>query len=236
MNSKSINAVFAASAIAVAGLAATASNAATIAFEQITNNTGLDASSQMVVEVTDGSNAGDSGAIFNFSAVTGALSSFTMAELYWSDLSGIFVPPPVELSSSAGVNMTEGTANPGNLPSGNTASPAFVATSMLVADAAPGNANGIDIGEFYEVFIKYDTGYTFADVLADLGDGDLRLGIHVRSHNGGGSESYVGGGPCDPITQICSPGVTEVPLPAGLPLLFAALGSVGILARRKKSS
>ena len=41
---------------------------------------------------------------------------------------------------------------------------------------------------------------------------------------------------CDPFTQICDPPVTVVPLPAGLPLLLAALGSIGILARRKKAA
>ncbi len=39
---------------------------------------------------------------------------------------------------------------------------------------------------------------------------------------------------CDPITEICGPPVNEVPLPAGLPLLLAGLGAMGILSRRKK--
>lgn len=204
-------------ASAILAVSASVAAAVPINMTQITSNTGLDASSQMVIDVTDGGTA----AIFDISAVAGALSSFTMAEIYW-DADDVLAPPVTEISSSAGVNMNEGAANPGNLPAGNSISPPFTVTAGLLADAAPGNANGIDIGESYVVSLGYATGVSFADLLAAFADGTARIGIHVRSHNGGGSESYVSTGEMSPV-----------PLPAAGWLMIAALGGVAALRRRK---
>ncbi|MFD3191421.1 cistern family PEP-CTERM protein [Sedimentitalea sp. HM32M-2] len=48
----------------------------------------------------------------------------------------------------------------------------------------------------------------------------------------GGSEK-IGSGDCDPITQICGPPVSQIPVPASLPLMISALG-VGVLINRRR--
>lgn len=203
--------------VAAFGLSAGGASAVTVPMGLITNNTGLDASSQIVVDVSDGGST----AIFDISAIAGTLTSFTIAEIYW-DADSVLAPPVVELGSSAGVNMIEGSANPGDLPAGNSITPMFDVTTGLLTDAAPGNANGIDIGEFYRVSLGYAAGADFNALLAALVDGSARIGIHVRSHNGDGSESYVSAAP--------------VPLPAAGWLLIAGLGGLALVRRRKAAA
>ena len=41
---------------------------------------------------------------------------------------------------------------------------------------------------------------------------------------------------CDPVTDVCGPPVTDIPLPASLPLLLAGLGVTGYVARRKQKA
>ncbi|MEX0339510.1 MAG: VPLPA-CTERM sorting domain-containing protein [Arenibacterium sp.] len=41
---------------------------------------------------------------------------------------------------------------------------------------------------------------------------------------------------CDPVKDICGPPVTQVPVPASLPLMMGALGIVGFVARRRRNA
>ena len=56
-------------------------------------------------------------------------------------------------------------------------------------------------------------------------DGSARIGIHVRSHNGGDSESYVTG----------PPPPAPVPIPAAGWLLIAGMGGLVVMRRRARA-
>ncbi|NUN98546.1 MAG: PEP-CTERM sorting domain-containing protein, partial [Candidatus Omnitrophica bacterium] len=74
-------------------------------------------------------------------------------------------------------------------------------------------------GEWLGVGFNLLSGKTFADVLADIADGDLRIGIHVQGFRNGGSESFVNNG--------------VVPEPATVGLLAAGLLSLAAGRRRR---
>jgi hypothetical protein len=59
-------------------------------------------------------------------------------------------------------------------------------------------------------------GGTFADILAELTNGDLRIGLHVQGFTGGGSESFVNN-----------------PIPEPTTALLFGLGLAGLAARRR---
>ena len=55
----------------------------------------------------------------------------------------------------------------------------------------PVQPNGVNPGESLGITFNLAGGGTFDDVLAELGDGTLRVGIHVQAFDTGGSESFV---------------------------------------------
>ena len=74
---------------------------------------------------------------------------------------------------------------------------------------------------------------TYADTIAAMGTGDLRIGLHVPAiAPQGGSDSYINGGPsADPF---CTTNCTTVP-DGGMTisLLGMAMAGLGFVARRK---
>lgn len=213
-------------AAALAGVFAVspmAAHAVSVSFERVTSNASADASSQIQLDVTDGG----AGALFDFGVITGANPAPSLAEIYFSDLASIFVSPltQADIITQVGTNYTAGVANPGNLPGANNASPPFNVTPGLLADPLRANSNALQVGDDLVIRLNYMVGSGFADALAALVDGSLRVGVHVRSLLGGQSDSFVS----------APPSVSEVPLPATLPLLFAALGGFAYVARKKKA-
>lgn len=203
---------------AVFALGASAASAVTISFERITSNSTIDGSNQLSLEATDDG----ARALLEFTAVSGLQNGLSITEIYFSDLAGIFTPPPVIVSQSAGLSYEAGGVNtPGNVPGGMTASPAFVTTAGLVAQANGNNATGINVGEVLVLGLNFASGFTFDDLLAALTSGEFRVALHVRSLNQGESDSFVN----TPLSPI--------PLPAGLPLLGLGLGALALLRRRK---
>jgi hypothetical protein len=201
--------------LAVLGVGLTAvlaarAQAVTYSFFCISNNLAGDCAigeAQMTVDVTD---PGGGQVDFTFSNSGPAASSIT--DVYWDDgaLLGI-----ATLTNGAGVDFSMG-CSPGDLPAGNTVN--FTTTVGFCADSdPPTQPNGVNPGETLIVTFNIQGGMTFADVLADLADGTLRVGIHVQGYATGGSESLV-----------------NVPEPGTLALL--GLGFLGMATLRRRAA
>jgi hypothetical protein len=150
---------------------------------------------------------------FQFHNAGPAASSIT--DVYFDDAEdGALFQLSLLLEQSPFVDFEPG-ATPGNLPGANEASPPFVTTDGFSADSeAPTQPRGVNPGESLGILFSLRPGSSFADVLAHLEDGSLRIGIHVQGFAGGGSESFV-----------------SVPEPGAFALV--ALGLLGLGARAR---
>lgn len=208
-------------AAAALAFATAQAGAVTIGFDRITSNSSADASSQLSAEITDNG----TGVLISFLVSDGANPGANITEIYFSDLLMLFSPPPSIFSQSAGVSFEVGGSNtPPELPSANNASPAFVTTAGLVAEASGNNATGLTVGETLILALTYSSGVDFSDVLAALSGGDFRIGLHVRSLLKGESDAFVSTPP------------SEVPLPAAAWLMIAGLSGLGFASRRKAAA
>ncbi|MCH9022483.1 MAG: PEP-CTERM sorting domain-containing protein [Planctomycetes bacterium] len=109
-------------------------------------------------------------------------------------------------------------ASPPDLPGGNTLSPPFeVSLGFLIEGGAPPSKKGIGPGQSLSIMFDLINGGTLADVLDELDDGTLRIGIHVIAFADKGSESFV-----------------NVPEPATVLLL--GLGSLALIRLRRRRS
>ena len=86
-------------------------------------------------------------------------------------------------------------------------SPKAVTPAWPVANVAPAQPNGVNPGESLGIVFDLIGGQAFADTIAALADGGLRIGIHVQGFEDGGSESFVNNGPTEPGT------IAEPPAP-----------------------
>lgn len=186
-------------------LSATPSAAATLGFGCISNNSPANctiAEAQLAVDVTD---AGGGQVLFTFTNLGPAASSIT--DVYFDDGSLLAI---ALVNNVPGVDFSQ-LASPSNLPAGNMASPPFETTAGFSADSnPPTQPNGVNPGETLSIHFTLQGIQTYSDVLAELSDGRLRIGIHVQGFADGGSESLV-----------------NVPEPASIALLgLAALAFV----------
>lgn len=208
-------------AVALCTLAVVATQAqadiATYTFFNITNNGNPDVGTQLQMQVLSDSEAGflgDPGQVqFNFTVLPGPEFA-TIAAVYFDD--GI-LETLTGLVNGAGVSFTEDAVDPvspPDLPGGQSIFPVFDVTDNFAADSDAGQggiANGIDPGELLSILFDVDDG--FDGVIANLGSGDLRVGLHVqRIGEFSGSDSYV-----------------NVPLPGAV-----LLGMLGLAAAGRK--
>ncbi|HEY3242743.1 MAG TPA: hypothetical protein VGM03_05260 [Phycisphaerae bacterium] len=174
--------------------------------------------SQLFFEVTAATVGGNSGVKFHFTNTGPAASSIT--DIYFDDghllnLASVTNGPSVLFYQQ----QTGNPVTPGNLPGGSTLNPPFVATQGFSADSNPPvQPNGVNPGEWVDIFFTLKNGATLADVIADLAAdpnawNSLRVGIHVQGFDNGGSESFVN-----------NPAPVPVPAPAA-----AGLGALGLL-------
>ena len=162
--------------------------AVTLGFGCISNNSAADCAAgeaQVTVDVAD---AGGNQISFTFENAGPVASSIT--DVYWDDggvLAGIF-----SITNTPGLVAFSSPADPGNLPAANDAPPPFQTTPGFSADSdSPVQANGVNPGEQLVVIFDLLSGKTFADAIADLTDGDLRIGVHVQGFASEGGESFV---------------------------------------------
>jgi hypothetical protein len=185
----------------------------TYGFGCVTNSIAADCNAgqaQLSVDVTD---PGGGTIAFTFHNAGPAASSIT--DVYWDDgtLLSIFV-----ITNTAGQVEFSAGATPPDLPGGNNASPAFQTTAGLSADSdAPVQPNGVNPGESLTVTFVLIGGQTFADAITALGNGNLRVGIHVQGFATGGSESFVN---------------TPIPEPGTLALVAGGVLALAVKRRR----
>jgi len=218
-------------AIAAVALLVMATPASALTFDCITNNNAVDCTTgedQFSVTVVD---EGGSQVTFVFEN-SGPLAS-SITDVYFDDgtLLGI-----ASITNGPGVDFEQG-ASPGDLPGGNNANPPFEATAGFTADSEPPTQpNGVNPDEFLGITFDLIEGMDFADVLAALDDGSLRIGIHAQGFADGGSESFVccegGGG------NGGGGGTQQIPEPGSLALLGSGLlglaVATGTWTRRRK--
>lgn len=212
---------------------AVAGHATTLGFDAITNNSSQNIAigeAQLSVSVTS-YNANQ--VLFTFYNVGSAACSIT--DIYFDNGS----PAKTFLNMAGLIDKDNGSggdagvdfsplASPNNLPGGNSISPAFKTSSGLSADSdSPVSGNGVNPGEKLGVILNLLSGKNFNSVLAALGSGDLRIGIHVQSFKNGKSESFINKKPG---------GSMVVPEPTTMGLLAAGLVSLTATRRRRHSA
>jgi uncharacterized protein (TIGR03382 family) len=140
---------------------------------------------QVSVDVTD---PGGDQITFTFANTGAAASSIT--DVYWDDRGGTLLGI-ASITNVLGVSFAS-PADPANLSGANNASPPFETTPGFSADSdAPTQQNGVNPGEQLIVTFDLTSGSTFADVVADLTDGELRIGVRVQGFASDGGESFV---------------------------------------------
>ena len=171
--------------LAVPWLSSSPARGLTLGFGCVTDNLASDCAvgeAQLTVDVSD---PGGGQVLFTFHNSGPGAASIT--DVYFDDGSLLAIasivdaPPQVVFSPFA---------SPGNLPGGSDASPPFVSTFSADSDP-PVSGSGVNPGESLGILFDLQGGQAFADVLDDLADGTLRIGIHVQSFATGGSESFV---------------------------------------------
>ena len=179
---------------------ATEARAELFGFGRITSNTpgaeGSTIGAQLCVDVTD---PGDDHVLFTFYnnhpsdpefQNAPAISSSIM-EIYFDD--GALFGIADIINDGLLTTFVGGSANPGELPSGENLEPEFETTAGFLADAGKGGpTNGVNPGESVGIVFDLQSGMNFDDVMKaiyagfELEEGDdpkgtLRIGMHVIS-------------------------------------------------------
>jgi len=161
----------------------------------------------LLMDVTDGFE------IAEFTFYNNSTVACSMARIYFDD--GTLLGITSMESSGPGVKFSEIIyPGPDNLPGAELLDPPFVANRgfSIGGDAAPPHKGIDNPGEWLKVTFGLINGGTLDDVIDELYDGTLRVGVHVIAFPDGSSES-------------------AVPEPATIALL--GLGALALLRKRR---
>jgi len=190
-------------------------SAATYGFTCITSGlpcTTVGNTDQILVDITNP--AGDQ-VRFLFTNDAGGLDT-TVSNIYW-DSSLLSYASPTIVGGPGTDFVANG--NPPDLPVGNTLAPPFV-SDFNVSATPPDPANGIGLGEQLAVTLMLAPSVSFQQFLASIGD-ESRIGINLVAFGG------------SLVIESGDPGMTVIPVPAALPLMFAGLLGMFAVARRR---
>jgi hypothetical protein len=186
--------------------------ATTYNFTVVENNSALDFSNQLRVEVAEAVG----GASFTFFNDVGIQSS--IAAIYFDDLTPRMFIDPIKISGQSSGVKFKNTGAPPNLPGGQQI--AFYADD---ANSVKGPVtNGVDAQGEYISFLGLWAGSntSFINLLSAMDSGAFRVGVHLRALPDGQSETYV------------TP--SAVPLPAAVWLFGSALFGFMMVSNRRK--
>ncbi len=212
----------------------------TLGFVNISNNDIADAAigeAQLFVDVDDLGNPAGTSVLFTFRNEGPLASSIT--DVYFDDGNTlVLLGPPVLIDADDGVGGDAGVdfsllADPSNLPSANDAVPDFVTTTGFSADSDSPNVPANGVNPFESLGVEFDilSSFDVSDVLTDLGNGDLRIGIHVQAFAGDGSESFINTPPGPP-----GGGGGEIAEPASIAIWsLLGLGGLAMTWHRRRS-
>jgi len=201
-------------AFAAAVLAAAPTRAVEIGFDCLTQNIPGDCTigeSQFRVTLSD-----QGSGVVRFHFKNWGPEASVLSEVYFDDGSLLTLSTVID---GPGVDF-EPDANPPDLPGGQNAVPPFQVTEGFLAQSVPSpEMNGAGPTEWVAIEFTLQGGQTIADVIADLTDGDLRIGIHVIGFASGGSESFIN---------------TPIPEPGTAALVGGGLLGLASLRRRHR--
>jgi hypothetical protein len=199
-------------ALAAVLLAAAPACAVEIGFDCLTQSLPGDCAigeSQFRVTLSD-----QGGGVVRFHFKNWGPQASVLSEVYFDDGSLLALSSVID---GPGVDF-ERDASPPNLPGGQNAVPPFQVTEGFLAQSVPSPVmNGAGPTEWVAIEFTLQGGQTIADVITELTNGDLRIGIHVIGFASGGSESFIN---------------TPIPEP-GTGLLFSA-GLLGLASLRRR--
>jgi len=145
------------------------------------DNPGVD----LLMDVTDGFE------IVEFTFYNNSTVDCSIARMYFDD--GTLLDINSIESSGPAVKFNQIYPGPGNLPGGELLDPPFVADLefSIGSETAPPHKGIDNPGEWLKVTFDLINGGTLDDVIGELGDGTLRVGMHVIAFPDGSSESAV---------------------------------------------
>ena len=164
----------------------------TYGFYNITNNSAANAATgELQLSVVVIEKEADDLVGFKFTNVGSA--DCVITEIYFQDGSILEFASIDE--SLLGVDFKEdevGDVSPKNLPGGKSIDPQFIATTgFSIEPLNPEPHWGVEPGEWVEIVYSLQSGKDYANIIEELNNADLRIGIHVQSYADGGSESFI---------------------------------------------